>query len=104
MCWLRVGQCSSRGGYGRQASKLDATKKGQSMQRRNVRTLIVSSGLMLLALLAACKTIPTTGTTPDVCLIWKPVTYSAGQDSGETINEVREQNAKRNAYCQESRR
>ena len=66
------------------------------MQRRNVKTLIASSGLLMLALLGACKTTPTTG-TDEICLIWKPVTYSAGQDSGETITEVREQNAKRNA-------
>ena len=72
--------------------------RGLNMQRRNVRVLIASGGLMLLALLGACRMPPTTG-TDDVCLIWKPVTYSAGRDSGETITEVREQNAKRDAYC-----
>ena len=60
------------------------------------------SGYVVLAMLvlpAGCTTIPTTGTTPDACLIWKPVTYSASQDSGETIKEVRNQNARRDAYC-----
>lgn len=69
------------------------------MQNSNVRTLIASSGLLMLGLVAGCKTTHTTATTSDVCLIWKPVTYSASQDSAETITEVREQNAKRDAYC-----
>ena len=54
---------------------------------------------MLLALLVGCKTTPSTGTTSDVCLIWKPVSYSAAGDSLETIDEVRHQNARRQAFC-----
>jgi len=53
---------------------------------------------MLLALSAGCKTIPTTG-TDDVCLIWRPITYSASQDSPETIDGNRALNAKRETYC-----
>lgn len=74
-------------------------KKGQAMQCGAKRILIVSSGLLTLGLVAGCTTTHTTGTTPDVCLIWKPVTYSASQDSSETITEVRDQNARRDAYC-----
>ena len=73
------------------------------MQSSGKRISIASSGLLMLALTAGCKTIPTTGTA-DVCLIWRPVTYSASQDSAKTINEAREQNARRNAYCEASPR
>lgn len=61
--------------------------------------LTASAGLPLLGLLASCATTHTTATAPDVCLIWHPVTYSASQDSEETVREVREQNARRDAYC-----
>lgn len=62
------------------------------------RNWTVSGVLLLLVLLAGCKTTPSTGTS-DVCLIWKPVTYSALKDSPETIGEIRSQNARRMAYC-----
>lgn len=35
----------------------------------------------------------------DVCLIWKPLTYSASGDTGRTVEEIRDLNAKRDAYC-----
>lgn len=59
---------------------------------------IASSVLLMLALLAACKTTPTTA-TDDICLIWTPVTYSASQDSQATIDGIRALNARRDAYC-----
>jgi len=69
------------------------------MQHSAKRISIASSGLLMLGLVAGCQTTHTTGTTPDACLIWQPVTYSASQDSAATIKEVREQNARRDAYC-----
>lgn len=62
-------------------------------------SLPASGMLMLLVLLAGCTTTPSTGTTGDVCLIWKPLTYSAKGDSAETVDDIRNQNARRNAYC-----
>lgn len=53
----------------------------------------------MLVLLLGCKTTPLTATGPDVCIVWRPVTYSASQDSAETIEEARENNARRAAYC-----
>lgn len=54
---------------------------------------------MLLVLPVGCMTTRSTGTTGDVCLIWKPITYSAKSDSADTVEEVRNQNARREAYC-----
>ena len=55
----------------------------------------------MLGLLAMCQAIPVTGTTGSkpVCLIWKDITYSGSEDSAQTVQEVRELNAKRDAYC-----
>ena len=53
----------------------------------------------MLALLAACQTTQTTATSDDVCLIWRAQSFSATGDTPETIAEVRERNAKRDAYC-----
>lgn len=62
-------------------------------------SLPVSGVLMLLVLPVGCMTTRSTGTTGDVCLIWKPITYSAKSDSADTVEEVRNQNARREAYC-----
>ncbi|WP_281405293.1 hypothetical protein [Mesorhizobium sp. 8] len=35
----------------------------------------------------------------DVCLIWSPITYSAKGDTPQTVAEVRQANARRDAYC-----
>lgn len=65
-----------------------------------MRTISSASTMLLaLALLAACQTIPTTGTTDSVCLIWTPATYSAKADSAETVEGNRALNARRDAYC-----
>lgn len=53
----------------------------------------------MLALLAGCSQTIATATTPDACLIWAPVTYSAKGDTKQTVDEVRALNAKRDAYC-----
>lgn len=54
----------------------------------------------MLVLLAACQTTRTTATADKaVCAIWSPITYSAANDSEQTIAEVRRQNARRDAYC-----
>ena len=56
--------------------------------------------LLLLALGTGCQTTHTTATTDKaICSIWGNVTYSASQDSGQTVEEVRALNAKRDAYC-----
>ena len=63
---------------------------------------ISKSWLMLpmLALLAACQTTRGTATdTKAVCALWSGVTFSQAQDSGQTVDEIRALNAKRDAYC-----
>lgn len=56
--------------------------------------------LLLLALATGCRTTPTIATTDKaICSIWGNVTYSASQDSGQTVDEVRALNARRDAYC-----
>jgi hypothetical protein len=55
--------------------------------------------LPLLVLLAACQTTRTTGIDKAVCSIWTPATYSASQDSQQTIDGNRALNARRDAYC-----
>src|SRR5690606_17876357 len=74
-------------------------KKGFDMLKSAKITSIALSVLLGLSLLAACKTIPTTGTMDDVCLIWRPITYSASGETPRTVNEIRAQNARRDAYC-----
>lgn len=60
------------------------------------RTLLT---LAMLVPLAACQTTRTTATGKAVCAIWQPVTYSASGDTGQTVDEIRAANAKRDAYC-----
>src|SRR5690606_10797887 len=98
ICWQPAPLFSASGASTHQANIQDAIRKGLAMRKAATKTLSVSSGLMLLALVVGCKTIPTI-VTDEVCLIWKPVTYSAAQDSEQTISEVRQMNAKREAYC-----
>lgn len=69
------------------------------MPKLATRTLSVSSALLTLGLLAACQTTPGTATTDDVCLIWDDITYSGSGDTSLTIEQVRELNARRDAYC-----
>lgn len=54
--------------------------------------------LPMLVLLAACTTTRATETKA-VCAIWSGVTFSQVQDSGQTVDEIRALNAKRDAYC-----
>lgn len=61
--------------------------------------LLASGGLTLLALMEGCRTTPSTGIPGEVCLIWRPITYSASRDSPETVDEVRAQNARRQSFC-----
>lgn len=49
-------------------------------------------------MLAGCPTIPTTGTSGEeidrvVCASFKPISYSASQDSERTVAEIRAHNA-----------
>jgi hypothetical protein len=63
---------------------------------------------LLLTLATGCSTaslsITPTQTTEtriaaDVCSVWLPVSYSASQDTAETVLRVRAGNAARDAYC-----
>lgn len=68
------------------------------------RTLITSALLLTLALaVTACQT-PATATSGarDVCLIWTPLEFSATGDTAETVRELRDLNARRDAYCGQS--
>lgn len=67
------------------------------MLTRNTLTILLV--LAMPSLLAACQTTPTTATGKPVCLIWRGISYSATSDSGPTIAEIRDNNAKRDAYC-----
>lgn len=52
--------------------------------------------------MAGCQSTPITATAPskpDVCLIWKGITYSASKDTPETVQGVRVNNAKHDSYC-----
>jgi len=49
--------------------------------------------------MVGCQTATAITSSPDACLIWSPVTYSAKGDTAQTVNEVRALNAKRDAYC-----
>lgn len=51
-----------------------------------------------LTILASCQT-PSTATSDDVCLIWSGISYSAKNDTPETVQGVRVNNAKRQSYC-----
>jgi hypothetical protein len=53
--------------------------------------------VMCLTILAACQTIPTTGT--DLCPAFAPITYSAKNDTSETVRQIREHNAAWQAIC-----
>lgn len=67
--------------------------------RRSLRGSFV---LVLPVLLATCETTPSTGTiSNEVCLIWRPLTYSARGDTPETVEQVRAHNARRQAYCEQ---
>lgn len=74
-------------------------RKGFDMLKSAKKTSIALSVLPMLGLLAACQTTPTTATMDDVCLIWQPITYSASGDTPRTVDEIRAQNARRDAYC-----
>lgn len=49
--------------------------------------------------LGDCST--TMATAETSCLAWRPVTWSK-RDTPQTIEEVKAQNARRKAYCEES--
>ena len=70
-----------------------------------MKTSIVSKLPLMLALASSltilgCSTTHTTETgRADVCLIWLGISYSAKNDTPETVQGVRENNAKRDSYC-----
>lgn len=51
------------------------------------------------SLVAACSQTLTTETSKPVCLIWRGIEYSAMDDTTETIEGIRVNNARRDAYC-----
>ena len=54
---------------------------------------------MLGLAVTSCQTPGTATDTKAVCAIWSGVTFSQAQDSGQTVDEIRALNAKRDAYC-----
>lgn len=58
--------------------------------------------LATLVLAAGCQTTQGIGTIgKPVCLIWQSIDYSGSKDTPETIDAVRVNNARRDAYCGE---
>jgi len=55
-------------------------------------TLALVSGLLV----ASCS--KTTGTVETSCLVWRPISWSA-KDTSQTIEEVKLNNVRRNAWC-----
>lgn len=55
-------------------------------------------GVASLTTLTACGTTAATG-TDTACLAFQPITYSASQDTPETVRQVREHNAAYDAVC-----
>ena len=65
--------------------------------------MIVSLGLLMP--LVGCQSdrlIPTTkpGSEPLVCSQWQPIYYDHLKDRARTVDQVKRNNAARNAYCQ----
>lgn len=55
--------------------------------------------LLTLVLLAGCSTTRTTATTDDACLLFSTLSYSAKGDTPETVQGIRNYNARRDSYC-----
>ena len=64
---------------------------------RNWRTLLLLA--LLCAPATACTTTRSTAIDKGVCSIWSPLTYSASKDTPETVLGIRQNNAKRQAFC-----
>lgn len=60
-----------------------------------VRMMLLA--VVLSTLLAACKTTDT-GATDSVCTHWRGITWSSN-DTPQTIDEVKGNNARRGAWC-----
>lgn len=56
-------------------------------------------GVSAMILLTSCQT-PITATNDTACLAFSPLSYSASQDSPETVREIREFNASWRAICE----
>lgn len=72
------------------------------LQHRLVWPLSVLLMLSLVACSSLNSPIQTTAISQsltEVCKVWKIITYSAKSDSAETIEQVRQNNAARRAYC-----
>lgn len=59
--------------------------------------LMLPALLCALMMLIAC--VPTLTTATTACRAFKPITYSAAQDTPETVQAVREHNAAWDALC-----
>lgn len=53
----------------------------------------------MLILLAACQTIPTTSTGKPECIVFGVIPYHGDKDQPDTVQRIRDYNAKRNKYC-----
>lgn len=59
------------------------------MLKKPARHAVICAALLVI--LAGCQT--STTVTSESCLIFAPITYSASQDSAETVRQIRDHNA-----------
>jgi len=60
-----------------------------------LRPLAMLCGLTM----AGCSQTPTIATTRAECAVWPVISYSAGDDSAQTVQEIRQANAARKVWC-----
>ena len=58
--------------------------------------------ILLIAALASCAqaAIDVSGIVAEVCETWPAITYDSARDSPETVEQVREANARRATFCE----
>lgn len=64
----------------------------------------ISGGRPMLAVLCGltmvgCCQTPTIATTRAECAVWPVITYSASNDTPQTVQEIRQANAARKVWC-----
>lgn len=68
----------------------------QTAQRLRQKLLPMLLLVTMTPIVVACQT--NTSGIKTVCTVWKPITYSSA-DTRETANQVRVNNASRDAWC-----
>lgn len=66
----------------------------------------IALALLAALILSACQTRQTrwTATAPSeplVCLVWRPLSYASHHDTTASINDIRRNNLRRKAYCED---